>query len=130
MVEGHGPVKPTPGYWCECWTTANGAKEPDLIASIDAQTAEQAVRWIAIALHTVEPALDVYASAKAWRWIYEDRHTMTEDLRRLNPASLSITNTARTNITWTARPVLFLPLTHRQNTQLPPCTQQFRPTSR
>ncbi|MEU9607784.1 hypothetical protein [Streptomyces sp. NPDC048057] len=121
-------MKPTPGYWCECWTTTNGDGKSALLASIDADTAEQAIRWIAIALHTVEPALDVDASAKAWRWFYEDRHTMAEDLLHLEPVALSITST-KTNITWTARPVSFLPLAHRQNTQLPPCTQQFRPPS-
>ncbi|MGW1275796.1 hypothetical protein ACWD4V_02400 [Streptomyces tsukubensis] len=115
-------VTTSPGYWCEC-RTASG-----LIASIDAPTANHAVRWIAIALHTILPALDLDASAHAWRWLQQDRHTMTADLHQGEPITFTIT-TPTTRITWTARPALFLPLAHRHNVQLPPCAGAFRPTA-
>ncbi len=34
---------------------------------------------------------------------------------------------ATTRITWTIRPVIYLPLAHRQGTVLPACTEDFKP---
>ncbi|MDT9680647.1 hypothetical protein RND61_00875 [Streptomyces sp. TRM76323] len=117
----------TRGYWCECRTQDLTTTEaPILLASFDAHSAPQASRWVAIALHTISPALDADASKQVWTWLYEERTNTVQALIRSEPRTLTITQ-AGTRITWTIRPVLFLPLAHRQNTELPTCAQSFQP---
>ncbi|MFJ8695870.1 hypothetical protein [Streptomyces roseolilacinus] len=117
----------TRGYWCECWTQDLTTTEaPILRASFDAYSAPQASRWVAIALRTISPALDADASKQVWTWLYEERTETVQALIRSEPRTLAITQ-AGTRITWTIRPVLFLPLAHRQNTELPACAQSFQP---
>ena len=116
------------GYWCECWTQKPGMdQQPALHASFDAHTAAQADRWIAIALRTISPALDTAASEQAWEWLYEGRIDTRRALLRAEPCSVTV-NQAGTHITWTARPVIFLPLAHHQGTELQACTYDFKPT--
>jgi hypothetical protein len=118
---------PTPGYWCECWTQdLNTGQPPSLRASIDAYSAPQADRWIAVALRTISPALDVDASEEAWDWLYNGRIETRRALLRAEPCTVSVTQ-ANTRITWTIRPVLFIPLAHRQAMDLPHCAYDFKP---
>jgi hypothetical protein len=117
----------THGYWCECWTeevTSTGG--PARLASFDAYSAPQADRWVAIALRTISPALDSDASDEAWTWLYEERAETRRALMRSEPCAVTITH-ADIRITWAIRPVLFLPLTHRQDAELPACTRSFMP---
>ncbi|MGW2297635.1 hypothetical protein [Streptomyces violaceorubidus] len=118
---------PTPGYWCECWTQDLTTGQPPTVrASFDAYTAPQADRWIAVALRTISPALDADASQEAWDWLYNGRIETRRALLRAEPCMVSVTQ-ANTRITWTIRPVLFIPLAHRQGTQLPACAYAFTP---
>ncbi|MFI8303651.1 hypothetical protein ACIF80_09390 [Streptomyces sp. NPDC085927] len=116
------------GYWCECRTTAtgNGTERPVFLASFDAYSAAQADRWVAVALRTISPALDADASDAAWAWLYEDRLETRRSLLRSEPCTVTITH-AGTRITWTIRPVLFLPLAHQQNIELLSCAHDFKP---
>ncbi|MGW3448355.1 hypothetical protein [Streptomyces sp. NPDC001076] len=120
--------KPQRGYWCECWTEdiTDGSGWPALRASFDAYSAPQADRWVAIALRTISPALDPDASHEAWEWLYDGRIATRKALLRAEPCTVTVTQ-ASTRITWTIRPVIFLPLAHRQGAELPPCTQDFKP---
>ncbi|MER6285280.1 hypothetical protein [Streptomyces sviceus] len=115
------------GYWCECWTEElTDQSGLALRASFDAYTAPQADRWVAVALRTISPAFDPEASEQAWQWLYDGRIDTRRALLRSEPCTVSVTfNTTR--ITWTIRPVIFLPLAHRQGTQLPPCAYDFKP---
>jgi hypothetical protein len=107
------------GYWCECWTEDLNEREwPVLRASIDAYSAPQADRWVAVALRTISPALDTDASTEAWEWLYDGRIDTRRALLRSEPCTVSVIH-ADTRITWTIRPVLFLPLAHRQGAELP-----------
>ncbi|MGV9843643.1 hypothetical protein ACWDUB_16275 [Streptomyces fungicidicus] len=118
---------PTRGYWCECWTekvTSTG--EPARLASFDAYSAPQADRWVAIALRTISPALDSDASDEAWAWLHEERAETRRALIRSEPCTVTITH-ADVHVTWTIRPVLFLPLAHRQGIELRTCTRSFEP---
>lgn len=119
--------EPTRGYWCECWTEdlTNG-QGPALRASIDAYSAPQADRWVSVALRTISPALDPNASQEAWDWLYNGRVETRRALLRAEPCTVSVTQ-ASTRITWTIRPVLFVPLAHRQGTELPACAIDFTP---
>ncbi|MER5211259.1 hypothetical protein ABT063_11925 [Streptomyces sp. NPDC002838] len=119
--------KPQRGYWCECWTEdlAEGSR-PALRGSLDAYTAPQADRWVAVALRTISPALDPEASDEAWAWLYEGRIQTRRALLRAEPCTVSVTH-ASTRITWMIRPVLFLPLAHRQGVELPACVDDFKP---
>ncbi|MGW8697084.1 hypothetical protein ACWGOK_09185 [Streptomyces eurythermus] len=118
---------PRRGFWCECWTeslTEQG--QPTLVASFDAYSAPQADRWVVVALQTISPALDSDASAEAWEWMYDGRIDTRRALLRAEPCTVSLTH-AGTRITWTIQPVLFLPLAHRQGTELQACAQDFTP---
>ncbi|KAB1982294.1 hypothetical protein F8144_30495 [Streptomyces triticiradicis] len=119
--------KPQRGYWCECWTEELSEDEPpELRASFDAYTAPQADRWVAVALRTISPALDSDASDEAWAWLYEGRIRTRRALAGMEPCRVSVTH-AGTRITWTIRPVLFVPLAHRQGIELPACAHDFKP---
>ncbi|MDT0571154.1 hypothetical protein RM704_27440 [Streptomyces sp. DSM 3412] len=99
------------GYWCECWTeklTDEGALV--LRASFDAYTAPQAAE----------------ASEQASQWLYDGRIDTRRALLRSEPCTVSVTHTT-TRITWTIRPVIFLPLAHRQGCELPACAYDFKP---
>ncbi|MEU7335708.1 MULTISPECIES: hypothetical protein [unclassified Streptomyces] len=114
------------GYWCECRTEDLAAGGPPaLLASMDAYSAAQADRWMALALRTITPALGPAAADEAWDWLYDGRIEMRQALLRSEPCSVSVDN-ATTRLTWTARPVLFLPLARRADTGLPACAD--RPT--
>ncbi|MCL8015153.1 hypothetical protein [Streptomyces sp. AS02] len=122
--------KPQWGYWCECWTEdLDEQRRPALLASIDAYSAAQADRWVAIALRAITPALDSEASDEAWDWLYEGRIETRRALLRSEPCTVSITQD-RIRVTWTIRPVLFVPLAHRQGVELPTCAYDFKPHAR
>ncbi|MEU6676980.1 hypothetical protein [Streptomyces sp. NPDC046925] len=122
--------RPRRGYWCECWTETTTEQQQrsgsQLRGSFDAYSAQQADRWVAIALRTITPALDAEAADEAWSWLDEGRiHTRIE-LLRMQPCTISVTH-ADTRITWTIRPVLFLPLARHQAAELPPCAYDLKP---
>ncbi|MFJ4619916.1 hypothetical protein [Streptomyces sp. NPDC088812] len=114
------------GYWCECWTEDATGEGPALLASFDAYSAPQADRWVAIALRTISPALDSDASDEAWAWLHDERAETRRALLRYEHCTVTITH-AGVRIIWTIRPVLFLPLAHRQNIELPACAHSFKP---
>ncbi|WP_324786276.1 hypothetical protein [Streptomyces sp. H51] len=118
---------PQRGYWCECWTEdLTEQRRPARLASFDAYTAPQADRWVAVALRTISPALDPDASDETWEWLYDGRIKTRRALLRSEPCTVSVSHKT-TRITWTIRPVIFLPLAHRQNIQLPSCANDFTP---
>ena len=119
--------KPQWGYWCECWTEdLTARRRPALLASYDAYTAPEADNWVAATLRTIAPALDPEASDEAWEWLYDGRVKARRALLRFEPCQVSITQDS-TRVTWTIRPVLFLPLANRQSVELPACAYDFRP---
>ncbi|GGW66817.1 hypothetical protein GCM10010503_50110 [Streptomyces lucensis JCM 4490] len=116
-----------PGFWCECWTqNLDGQQPPTLFGAYDACDAVEANNWVATILRTISPALDTAACAEAWERLYDHRIDTRRALLRREPWAVSITH-ASTRITWTVRPVLFLPLAHRQGSELPLCTSDFKP---
>ncbi|GAA2507459.1 hypothetical protein ACOZGD_14870 [Streptomyces murinus] len=103
------------GYWCACPTESlrwpRGG--PALLAAIDAYSASQADRWVAVTLRTISPALDATASDEAWTWLHAGRLETRRSLLRREPCTVTVTH-AQTRITWSIHPVLFLPLASRR----------------
>ncbi|MFH9398952.1 hypothetical protein ACH4JS_04100 [Streptomyces sp. NPDC017638] len=115
------------GFWCECWTESLTEQGPPArVASFDAYSAPRADHWVAVALQAISPALDADASSAAWEWMYDGRIDTRRALLRAEPCTVSPTH-AGTRITWTIRPAFFLPLVHRQATELPVCAYDFKP---
>ncbi|MFJ5967964.1 hypothetical protein [Streptomyces sp. NPDC093060] len=115
------------GFWCECWTEDLTEQQgPALLAAFDAYSAPQADRWVAVALRTISQALDVDASDEAWEWLYDGRTETRRALLRSEPCTVSVTH-ADICITWTIRPVTYLPLAHRKAAELPACAYDFKP---
>ncbi|MCQ4044674.1 hypothetical protein ACFOSC_17980 [Streptantibioticus rubrisoli] len=113
------------GYWCECWTASPvTSSAPELFASFEAVTATQAVRWICGVLRTIASALEPDAADRAWTWLTSGYVAALDHLERAQPCAFTVTH-ASTRIEWTARPVLFLALAHRQGVNLPDCTERF-----
>ncbi|KOX04304.1 hypothetical protein [Streptomyces sp. NRRL B-3648] len=118
---------PRRGYWCECWTQdLTEQREPALLASFDAYAAPQADRWVAVTLRTISSALDADASDAAWEWLYDGRVETRRALLRSEPCMVSVTH-EDIRITWTIRPVIFLPFLHRQGAELPSCAHDYKP---
>jgi hypothetical protein len=113
------------GYWCECWTHSPATGDaPALLASFDATSAAQAVRWMRVALRTVVSALDPQEFASAWKWLTGGYVADIEALVRTELCAIAIFH-GDTHIQWTARPVLYLTLADRQARKLPPCAREF-----
>jgi hypothetical protein len=115
------------GYWCECWTQSPATgKDPVLLASFDTTSAAHAIGWIRVALRTIASALDPDTFAGAWGWLTSGYVADIEALALTEPCTVTICQ-ADTLIEWTARPVLFLGLAHRQMSKLPACAGKFTP---
>ncbi|MFF2972147.1 hypothetical protein ACFVS5_01630 [Streptomyces albidoflavus] len=122
-------LKPTgaTGFWCECWTRdLDDCQPPTLFASYDAHTEVEANNWVSTILRTISPALDTDTSEEAWERLYDHRVNTRRALLRRVPWTISETHT-RTLITWTVSPVIYLPLAHRQDIELPLCAYAFKP---
>ncbi|MCX4738302.1 hypothetical protein [Streptomyces antibioticus] len=117
-----------PGFWCECWTQdLNARQAPALFGSYDAYDVVEANNWVATILRTISPALDTAACTEAWEQLYDHRIDTRRALLRGEPWAVSVIH-ASTRITWMVRPVLFLPLAHRQFGELSLCAYDFKPT--
>lgn len=97
-----------------------------LVGSYDAYTEAEADRWVSTILRTISPGLDADASQQASVLLRDRRIDTRRALLNREACAVSITH-ADTRITWTIRPVAFLPLAHRQPDELPPCAHQFHP---
>ncbi|MCF6525584.1 hypothetical protein [Streptomyces sp. JJ36] len=107
-----------PGYWCEC--RADGR----LIGSFDAYSPHQALRWVRISLMMIAHGLDNAPYHQARTWTEQGQDQALHALTVGQPQTLALTHRA-TALTWTTRPVTYLPLTHRQTTELPACAHRF-----
>lgn len=113
------------GYWCECWTRSPATGEaPVLLAAFDTTSPLHAVDWIRVALKTITPALDGETAGHAHDWLSGGHLAAVDDLRRGRACSFAIHH-ADTHVAWTARPVVFLALTHRRAVELPACAEWF-----
>ncbi|HCA84510.1 MAG TPA: hypothetical protein DEQ61_02785 [Streptomyces sp.] len=112
-----------PGYWCEC-TAQHHTAEPTFAASFVAYSPQQAVRWIRVSLRTIASALEDETAEQAWQWLLHDHAQAVTDLSHGRTCTLTLKQ-GTTALTWTARPVHFLTLAHRQGSALPACAELF-----
>lgn len=120
------------GYWCEYWTeqaveqgNLAAGQGPALRESFAAHSAAQADSWLTLVLRSSPIPTGAAAVAAAWERLYEYRVDVRRALLRGEPCTMS-TTVDGTHTTWTARPVLFLPLAHREGIELPACTQDVK----
>jgi hypothetical protein len=118
------------GYWCECWTQspATGAN-PALLGSFESSSPRQAIHWVRTGLLTIASALDEEPYRQARYWVTDGQTYSAQALHQGRSFSLTLTQRS-TRITWTVRPVSFLPLAHREGRQLPECAYEFSPKAR
>ncbi|MFF7935588.1 hypothetical protein [Streptomyces sp. NPDC007940] len=74
--------------------------------------------------HVIEAGSDV--SLPLLVGVLIDERRLLRGLLRAEPCTVTLTQ-ARTRITWTIRPVIFLLLAHRQGLDIPACAHQFKP---
>ncbi|MEU2080407.1 hypothetical protein ABZ569_00720 [Streptomyces albus] len=77
-----------------------------------------------MALRTVTPALDPEPAAQAWHWLHHEQTQALAELHRGGTCTLVLRHRT-TTLTWTVRPVSYLPLAHRYGTPLPSCAEHF-----
>ncbi|WP_431784472.1 hypothetical protein [Streptomyces chumphonensis] len=102
----------TAGIWCECLTRDPASGQPRTLATFDATTPGQAIRWIRVALRTITPVLHGQARNEAWHWLEAEHANARRGLNFGEPHTLTVTQGSN-RITWTARPVTFLTMAHR-----------------
>ncbi|MCR8574016.1 hypothetical protein [Streptomyces sp. Isolate_219] len=131
----NAPLRLLHGYWCECSTTnfSEAGQQPFLVASFDTATPLEAIRWIRIALRTVASALVDESAQQAWHWLTHGHRQALKALQDREGIALTIRHRT-TLMSWSARPVIYLPLAHRNGARLPHCsevlaTRQLRSTA-
>ncbi|QEU92992.1 hypothetical protein [Streptomyces kanamyceticus] len=117
----------TRGFWCECRVEdlVSGGR-PELTTHFGAYSAAQADGWLSTALRCIAAALNPPTAMETWDGFYEGRIDTRRALLRAEPCTASIAD-ARTRITWTIRPVRFLPLAARDEVELPACADDLKP---
>ncbi|QES46048.1 hypothetical protein DEJ49_17270 [Streptomyces venezuelae] len=108
------------GFWCECW--AEDLTTPDhpmVKTAFGAYSAAQADGWLSTALRVITKELTPDAPTVTWDWLYESRIDTRRVLLNSEPRTLAVTY-AGMHVTWTIRPVLFLPLADHQKPELMP----------
>ncbi|MFE0174299.1 hypothetical protein ACFWZ2_18455 [Streptomyces sp. NPDC059002] len=114
----------THGFWCECWTEDVPTKgRPTLTTCFSAHSPAQADGRLSITLQCIA-ALNSPTALENWDNLYEARINTRRALLRAEPCTASITD-ARTRITWTLRPVRFLPLAIHNEAEHPACVDDL-----
>lgn len=113
-----------PGYRCECTTTPDTAHSPVIVATLDATSPTQAVRWIRIAARTLASSLERDAFNDAWDWLTHGHQDASDALDDGEPCTFAISH-HHTRIEWTARPVLYLPMAPLKPTSPRACLTDY-----
>lgn len=90
------------------------------MTAFGAYSAAQADGWLPTALHALTKELAPEHPTDTWDWPYESRIDTRRALLNAEPCTLSATY-AGIRVTWTIRPVLFLPLADAERPELSTC---------
>ncbi|MFD3884015.1 ATP-binding protein [Streptomyces microflavus] len=121
------PVRVRPGFWCEL-TAAEGGQSW-LVGSFDASGRQAAEGWIRVSAYAYLSALRPRNPADQDEWLAVIERDAVSALTGNHGYECTI-EYAETTVTWTARPVRFLPLADRSAGPLPPCAEMFPPFTR
>lgn len=95
------------------------------MASLDAMTPVQAVRWVRIAARTLVSLLDDAERDAALAWLDGGGCIgAVAGLRRGQPCAFMVRR-GGTSVEWTVRPVVFLPLAGRDDRGVPECARRY-----
>ncbi|GAA2622886.1 hypothetical protein GCM10009863_41330 [Streptomyces axinellae] len=91
------------GFYCECYVNERQ------LGTYDAYTPHEALHWIRISLTMIVRTLDEEPYRRARRWLDHDQEQAAQLLTGGRPHTLTLRQRT-TQVTWTARPVIYLPL--------------------
>lgn len=96
-----------------------------LVASFEAVSAVQAVRWVHDIARRLASSLDTTERVRALRWLDGSQcHAALDGLVDGMPFEFSV-SCGRTRVTWTVQQVWFLALADRVGRRLPDCAGRF-----
>jgi hypothetical protein len=122
-------VGPRPGFWCECLLTSPDAEHTVLVGSFDAYSSREAVRWIRIAVRMLVSVVDEDETEPIHEWLLFCKQPTAAALDRGESFTIALRH-GHLRLTWSARPVRYLPLAHRADRVLPPCAGEWaQPTA-
>lgn len=115
---------PQPGFWCECLLTSSEADSTVLVGSFAAYAARDAVRWIRIAVRMLLSVVDEAEAEPVHEWLLFGGPLTAAELDRGESFAIALRH-EHLHLAWSARPVDFLPLSHRTGRVLPPCALEW-----
>ncbi|MGW1713081.1 hypothetical protein [Streptomyces sp. NPDC002156] len=111
-----------PGWWCEftAYSTADGGNGGTGLRTKVADTPEQALVWMRLAVRVLLSAFDAEDTERAFRWL---DHGQWEAVMRLRAGETYafVASAGDTRVEWSARPVLFLSLARADHGPQCPC---------
>jgi hypothetical protein len=111
------------GFLAECRLATPAAHT--LVGSYDACAAPEALRWLRIILRMLESALGDEESDTVTRWLLFGQRRTSDELAAGHAFTLTLHPAADTVLTFSARPVIYLPLAGRAGGRLPACSRQW-----
>ncbi|MFC9614457.1 hypothetical protein [Streptomyces sp. NPDC056938] len=119
------PVPVQPGFWSECLLVTPDADT--LVASYDAHTAEETLRWLRIVVRMLQSLLTEGEAEPITDWLLFGHHRSHADLAQGWPLELTLRPSRRPGleVRFTARPVVFLPLADRDPQRLRACSGRW-----
>ncbi|WP_326689754.1 hypothetical protein OIE63_23095 [Streptomyces sp. NBC_01795] len=94
---------PQRGFYCECYINERR------LGTFDAYSPHEALHWIRTSLTMITTALDEEPYRRARRWLDHDQEQAAQLLTEGRPHTLTLKQRT-TQVTWTTRPVTYLPL--------------------
>ncbi len=121
LIHRHASVV-RPGWWCEftAYPRADGVSDGARRRGKTAATPEQALVWMRLAVRVLLSAFDPEDTERAFRWLDRGQWEAVMRLRAGEPY-VFVASSGETRVEWSARPVLFLPLTGADDGPQGPC---------
>lgn len=111
-----------PGWWCEfaADSMSGGGHDRARRRGKAADTPEQALVWMRLAVRVLLSAFDAEDTERAFRWLDHGQWEAVMRLRAGEPY-VFVASSGDTRVEWSARPVLFLPFARADNDLQCPC---------
>lgn len=111
-----------PGWWCEfaAYPMSGGGNDRARLRAKAADTPEQALVWMRLAVRVLLSAFDAEDTERAFRWLDHGQWEAVMRLRAGEPY-VFVASSGDTRVEWSARPVLFLPFARSDDGLQCPC---------